>query len=792
MRRFLMTSTVLFACGATPAAALAQGQPASAEQGAEADTTIGLRDIIVTAQRRVESAQRAAVAIDVVGGSDLVGSGVTQASNLGTVVPALTIQQVGPANAAFIRGVGNFSVVVTNDSAVAFNYDGVYLGRINATSGTFFDLDRVEVLKGPQGTLYGRNATAGVINILPTQPKLGEFSGYGTLTVGNYDLVIAEAAANVPVGDQSALRVSGIVTHRDGYLRDGTSDDRTQALRVQFKAEPAPGLTIRLAGDYTHLGGIGQGFSYISRYNATTVTPSGVPLADGMLTPAAQAFYRSLGAGQAGQVRSTRDAFPRPFQNSNFYGINGEITWDTGSGVLTVIPAARWNRLRTLSGAGGFPVNQRQHDRQYSTEARFSGKAGMFDYTLGAFYFNENVELYQSTLTFGSNISFFTPTTQKTESYAPFARLTANLTPQLRLVGGVRYTHDKRKLNSTNVALAFNCAVPFTCANAILPVSTLTPGDQPFPIPTANGQTIPGPAAGTTITRTEVSFRDTASYSKTTWRGAVEFDIAPASLLYASVETGFRSGGFNTSVGFERFEPEYLTAYTLGSKNRFFDNRVQLNLEAFYWRYRNQQVAHPGFDKGIPPRANSITENIGRSTIKGFEVDARVMATETTLLSGSVQYLDTVNKQFTYISSSLLQARTGCATAPVTPPTTPPTTSVNCAGFPAFAAPKWTVNLGAEQTIPMGAYKLVVGADTQYKTERYLGFEYQPEQLQPSSWTSNAQISFGPSDDSWSLSAFVRNIENDRLLVAPIAFAGVLVAYTTPPRTFGIRGTAKF
>lgn len=791
MRKLLMTSTTMLACLA-PATAFAQDAPASVEQEAQASTSVGLRDIIVTAQRRVENAQRAAVAIDVVGGSDLLGSGVTQAGRLGSVVPALTIQQVGPANAAFIRGVGNFSVVVTNDSAVAFNYDGVYIGRINATSGTFFDLDRVEVLKGPQGTLYGRNATAGVINLLPTQPKLGEFSGYGTVTVGNYNTMIAEAAANVPVGDNAALRVSGTVTHRDGYLKDGTSDDKTQALRLQLKAEPAPGLTIRLAGDFTHLGGMGQGYSYISRYTATSVTPSGLSLSEGMLTPAAQAFYQSLGAGQIGQVRSTRDPFPRIFQDSNFYGLNGEITWDTGAGVLTIIPAARWNRLRTLSGAGGFPVNQRQNDRQYSTEARFSGKAGLFDYTVGAFYFNENVELYQSTLTFGSNISFFTPTTQKTESYAPFARLTANLTPQLRLVGGIRYTHDKRKLNATNTALSFNCTVPFTCADAILPTSTATLGEQPYPIPTASGQTIAGPAAGTTITRTDVSFRDTASYSKTTWRGAIEFDVAPASLLYASVETGFRSGGFNTSVGFERFEPEYLTAYTLGSKNRFFDNRVQLNIEAFYWKYRNQQVAHPGFDKGIPPRANSITENIGRSTIKGFEVDARVMATETTMLSGSVQYLHTVNKEFTYVSSSLLQARTGCATTPVTPPTTPPTTFINCAGFPAFAAPKWSINLGAEQTIPMGAFKLVLGADTQYKTERYLGFEYQPEQLQPASWTSNAHISFGPADEQWSISAFVRNIENDRLLTAPIAFAGVLVAYTTPPRTFGIRGTAKF
>jgi len=226
MRKLFLASTAAIAL--MPSVAFAQNS-----KSASTEVATGLNDIIVTAQRREESAQKAAVAINVVGGGDVTDAGVTQLAALGSLVPALTIQQIGGSTSTFIRGVGNFAVDFTNDPAVAFNYDGVYVGRITSTNGTFYDLARIEVLKGPQGTLYGRNATAGVINIIPTQPKLGELSGYGTVSYGNYNALDAEAAVNIPLGDKSAIRVSGTITNRDGYLSNGISDDKTQALRVK-------------------------------------------------------------------------------------------------------------------------------------------------------------------------------------------------------------------------------------------------------------------------------------------------------------------------------------------------------------------------------------------------------------------------------------------------------------------------------------------------------------------------------------------------------------------------------
>ena len=795
MRSFLLAGAAAVAL--VPGVAWAQDSAGSDDpQSSAAEDTRGLAEIIVTAQRREESAQRAAVAINVIGGSDVTEAGVTQVAALGSLVPALTVQQIGGSTSTFIRGVGNFSVSITSDPAVAFNYDGVYVGRINSINNTFFDLARIEVLKGPQGTLYGRNATAGVINIIPQQPKPGEFSGYGTASYGNYNALALEGAVNVPLGEDGAVRISGAFTDRDGYLSNGVSDDKTHALRVQFKVQPTPDLTIRLAADYTHLGGNGPGFSYLQRQvrnfvtGAFTVTPTNIPRSQSFLSPASQAFFTALGAGALPNARATRNPFPDIFRNNEFYGINAEITYDTGAGVLTLIPSVRFDQITQRNPAGGFPINNDQKDFQYSLEARFAGKAGMFDYTLGFFYFDEEVRLRSGALTFGNSISFTDPSNIDTQSYAPFARVTANLTDSLRLVGGIRYTHDAKQIDSTNYSVSVGCSIPFTCTTTTLPPSVVYPSQLPFAIP-GPGQTIrpavPTPNTATITRSTTVVFRNSRNAQKVTYRGAVEYDVAPASLLFASFETGYRSGGFNTSVGFETYEPETITAYTVGSKNRFLDNRLQLNVEAFYWKYRNQQVAHPGFDFSVPPRPNSIIENLGRSTIKGFEVEAVGRVTSTTTLSADVQYLDTENKFFTYRVPAALASLTGCPSTIAAGFVT-----VNCAGFPAFNAPKWTVNLSAEQRVPVGEYEFVLGADTQYKSKRFMGFEYQPGQLQSSSWTTNAQIAFGPSDDRWSISGFVRNIENDRLLAVPFAFAGLLVAYTTPPRTYGVRGSVKF
>lgn len=223
MRSALLCGTAALLGFSTPAwAQSAETNPAPsgvADENAAVDSqpAEGLGEIVVTAQRKAESLQKAAIPVDVVSGGTLLNSGVITAGQLGQIVPSLAVQNNDGANVTlFLRGVGNFTVNGYSDPAIAINYDGVYLGRPTSTSGLFYDLERLEVLKGPQGTLYGRNATGGAINVPPARPKPGEFSGFGSVSYANYDALNVQGAVNVSMGEHGALRIAGSLVSRDG------------------------------------------------------------------------------------------------------------------------------------------------------------------------------------------------------------------------------------------------------------------------------------------------------------------------------------------------------------------------------------------------------------------------------------------------------------------------------------------------------------------------------------------------------------------------------------------------
>ena len=152
----------------------------------------------------------------------------------------------------------------TSDSAVTTNIDGVPIARPTGVSGMFYDLERIEVLKGPQGTLYGRNATGGAINVITQKPKYGETSGYINASYGNYDALNVNAAINLPVGEKSALRIAGTLSQRDGYFSDGSGDERTRAVRGTFRSQLSDTITLTIGGDYSKTGGVGPGATFFS------------------------------------------------------------------------------------------------------------------------------------------------------------------------------------------------------------------------------------------------------------------------------------------------------------------------------------------------------------------------------------------------------------------------------------------------------------------------------------------------------------------------------------------------
>ncbi len=789
MRSMLLTSvSVIGVLVASAASAQDASKPA-----AGSDQSTGLAEIVVTAQRTKETLQRAAIPVDVVQGEQLAAAGVTGVGALSQLSPSLTVQPSSTGNLVFVRGVGNFTLVPTSDPAIAFNYDGVYVGRPTSTSTAFFDLDRIEVLKGPQGTLYGRNATGGAINILPTKPRLGETAGYATASYGNYGAFIAEGAVNLPVGDNTALRLSGSTVRHDAYLKDGTSDEKSWALRAQLLSNLTEKLTVRLAADYSDQGGVGVGATYLGRYQYAgpaagyIFVPSNLPRDEGFYTPAAQAFRKTAVAGPAGRV--VNDLAPRPFRDNQFWGVNAEVQYDTDVGTLTLIPAYRHSKLNYLADATGFIARTRETDEQSSLEARFNGKQiGIFGYTIGAFVYDESIDA-NSGIYVEALASIFRDQL-KTKSYAPFVRVTANISDRLRFVVGARYTHDKKTFSELGTSGTIVCQLPTGCPTAPLFPYVDSFTQLTFPFPAASQVPPVAPiGGGAIVARSERSQNNELVNSRTTWRGAVEYDVGPRSLLYASIETGFRSGGFSGAKGFETYNPEYITAYTIGSKNRLLDNRLQLNLEAFQWDYKDQQVNFVGPD-ATGATANQ-TRNIGKSQMRGAEVETRFLVASNTLLTADVQYLDAKTKSFVYRTASTpTPPLAGCTIKPATATLA----DVDCSGMPAFNSPKWTINFAAQQTVPLGATKIVLGADTQYKSEVYWAFQYLSTEVEPGFWRTNAHATYASADDRWSLTAFVQNIENKRT----VTFGGItpvlnyLAATTSAPRTYGLRASMKY
>lgn len=816
MRNMLLVSTAISVL-TIAAPAVAQE---TAAQAAEATDSNGISEIVVTAQRRVESIQKAAIPIDAVKGDDLVQRGIGNAVDLTRAVPALSVPSPGAGVASvFIRGVGNITTSSYNDPAVTPSYDGVVLGRSGGVFGTaFYDLQRVEVLKGPQGILYGRNATGGAINVLPARPQLGANSMGLNLAYGNYGQVDVDAHANLATGENTALRIAGAYLTHDGYNVDGTDDAKRGSLRAQFLFEPSTDLSVRLGADYSHVGGKGVGGDYLGSFiptgNGYAFVSSGLPQSQGFNSPASRAWIATQLGGPALDFR--RPMQSDPSQDITYWGVNAELNLQTSLGKLTVIPAYRKTRERSVFYGPAFNTgNVREDTKQSSLEARLAGKAGIIDYVVGGFYFNETIDANNI-----YNQEFVLPIQTyeaKTESLAAFGQLTAHLSDRLRLVGGARYTHDKKTVNgliNNIIAVCNNSAPPFCIGQmphmpnffaaedainwlgtngfintgfAISPPTNTTKSGQII-YPMVNG-------AHGIILKTYNNIADTDTFSRVTWKASAEFDVTPTSLVYATVESGYRAGGIQlvNSPLKEKYKPEFITAYTIGSKNRFLNNKVQVNLEGFIWKYRDQQITYFTVDSN--GTLISSNENAGRSTIKGFDADVIVKPAGGTTLGAKVQYLDSKYKELT-LTSAIPFDNFNCPVSGTNGTTGngSPIISYDCSGKQLLFSPKWTVNLSAEQVVPLGGdLELVGNIDTAWRDSQWAAFEFLDFERVPAYWTTGASLSLRAADGGWGLTGYVQNIENKRRNLTPQSSPmGVAVAHYTAPRTYGLRLSASF
>ena len=775
----LFGTTCLLALGAAGGAAAqsAVGPAAAADSAssvAVVDTT-GVADIIVTAQRRSESLQKAALTVEVVRAEALTVGGVTSPTQLTTVLPTVQVTAAGAQTGVYVRGVGGFPGGGLTSPAVPYYVDGVYVARTQSVTSEFYDVDRLELVKGPQGTLYGRNASGGAVNILTARPKLGIVAGHAELEVGNFGNQNGEVAINVPLGDTIAVRASAQIVDKGGYTSIGLGDDVHQSGRVKLLWEPTHDVSLLLNGSYGHIGGLGGAFVALNRE-----IPGWYASLDAS-DPKAQAFVGATAAVPVpGFVRPTRFSDAR--QDESFYNLSAQFDWHFGAATLTIIPAYRDARIQNTNllgflfangyGLGNLPASP-ETSHATSLEARLSGDSGRLKWVAGLYYFNEK-QFQQLVINNGFLSSNGWNDRPSTLSYAAFGQATFALADHVRLIGGLRYTSDKRALDGQFYLISPNAfqgpppAAAAACA---------------FPFPTQAQCLID-------------TFSGRKTYHNVSWKGGFEADVFDDSLLYATISRGFKAGGFNqqSTLGApgqaDPFKPETLTSYEAGLKSRFLGNRLQVNISGYYWDYKDHQEPFITFSN-VPGIVNQLYFNAGKIEVYGGDLDVIARPWTGGTVSGSVEYAHSQYKSFLITTPTFAYSPQsfGCPVASQNPGLT----TVNCAGFEVSRTPQFAGRVGVDQEFGLGRGKLIADASVTFASARWIGTDFVPAQRVKAYGKLDASLTYRDPAD-FSVTAFVRNINNALVYTeaSKNPFSSLIYANIQPPRSYGVQAAFHF
>lgn len=785
IRNLLLATASL---SAMPGLALAQDATAQTEAPAPAPEESGLLadgEIVVTATRENSLLSKTPLAITAVTGDTLIQTGVTNPTQLPDLAPSISIDRGGSAGLQItIRGVSSADNSEKGDPSAGFVVDGVFLARPQAQEVSFFDLDRVEVLRGPQGTLYGRNTTAGLVSLITAAPRLGELSGRVDATYGNYETIQATGVINVPLGQTAALRAAVNYDRRDSYLNKGVSPFELDPFkdnlsgRLTFLWEPDDKLRVLLRGDYSEIKGKPGALVALSTlYDAPIAVP-----ADGQL--GADPLRKDVDADAASTLAYAErwDSFRR----NDTWGAQADISYAlsdtlTASYIGSYRELTRNEQFTGLTGrqraSGAFVTSPQDFAATYnqnSQELRLAYSGDWLKFQTGAYYFKENSDisfrLYgtQGFLPGQRGYIFGFPQTTESESFALFGQGTVDLSPRLRATGGIRWTRD---VKSRVGATIFH-------ANAEDPLD-FTTGVQP----------------GTTNPRGVSDSLNNArvKYSKITWRGGLEFDADDRTLFYANVATGYKAGGFNdgclageqncngsaiTSPDILFYQPETLTAYEAGVKTRLLDNALRLAGSVFHYDYSNLQLTQLTLVAGAPVQR---TLNAGAAKVDGVELEAVVKPQRNHQFDFAVAWL---NARFTdYLIDSV---------EPLT---------AQFAGRKLDRSPEWTANIAYTWTIPLGSS----GSDIQLNARTRISDSYaiaapavRAQFVQPSFTKTDLNITYNAPDKRFYVQGFVRNIENEITLANATVVANFGTGFDDgtaqlgDPRTYGVRTGFRF
>ena len=793
--RYLLCATSLVAL-ATPAYA----QERSASEGdadtasttaGEADQT-GLADITVTARRRAEDAQRIPGSLSVVSGALLDRSYTVNTQQLSQLVPSLNYSSANPRNTAFtIRGLGSSVVAVSqaNDGlepGVGFYVDQVYHARPATAAFDFSDIQQIEVLRGPQGTLFGKNSTAGAINITTRAPSFTS-GGDAELSYGNYNFVQAKAAATGPINDNLAFRVSAVSTRRDGVIdnvRTGAKENAigNQAVRGQLLYKPSDLFQLKLSADFTNFES--ECCTQVYYRVATRDVPrTATRQFAGPTGLAAQFNYAPPSTNPYDRVT---DIDAQLGVNTNEGGVSAIANWKLGGTTLTSVSAWRfWNwDAANDRDYTGIPIQTEQHipsrQDQYSQELRLASNGDLaINYVGGLYFFRQRVigrpisiygpaaARYLIGTTTGTNA---TPvpanlldgygtdgrTDFQSNSYAAFGEVNWRPVDRLTLTGGLRYTYEQK----TGTYDTFVFGGPVTSNTALINARLSILRGQTYSAKVNNGAL--------------------------TGRADIAWQATDNVLGYASYARGDKSGGINMSglplndqnlpaVGTAVVRPEKNTAYEVGLKTRLFDKRLTFNIDAYYTRVTDFQSNVS--DTRAAAALRTYLANIPRVTVKGVEADAVAAITRDLSLRASIAYAD--GKYDSYPAGPCPIELIGNTT-----------TACNLSGVGLPGLPKWSATVGGDYLRPIDGFhgSVFLHADGNYRGKQF-GDPTGSRFTTIGSYTVvNGSVGYH-SNKGWELAVFARNLF-DRDYIQNVTIqagnSGLILATPSDPRTFGL------
>jgi iron complex outermembrane receptor protein len=710
-----------------------------------------LQEVVVTAEKRAEGLQNIPIAITAISGNTLEKASVKDVSDLVQLAPSLQFGTRSTNIFIALRGIGQAGQDIGSQSGVTVALDGVPLLDHFMMNAAFLDIDRVEVLRGPQGTIAGRNATGGAINIgskAPTNATEGDLA----ITGGNYSRYGVKGDLNAALSDKAQTRLSVLVDHADGWMKNGylgTRNDDTNLTQVrgQLLLEPTDTFSVRALAEYTRDRSNPSFAIILGRADPNRPT---VPETAGYAYPRNDIQNLTFYQDQPNE---------RNLESSRAV-LTGTLQLGGGAVLTSTTGFIKHDIALTNIDVDDTPVNGTWfpligiHAKQVTQELTLTTNLGeRADLVAGLFYMHglSSEPLYLS-LSVYKNYLIYLPV-EKLDSYAGYAQFRYNLTDKLRATLGGRYTVDDKSysMNSTTAAVVQDHS-------------------------------------------------GTGAFKAFTPRVALDYSLTDDTLIYTSASRGFKSGGFNTlgdpSLPVNRFNPEYVWSYEAGAKAMLFGRKLRLGLTGFYADYTNlqQTVFRQNVQTNVFfPRV----ENATKAKIKGAEFEAEVAPVSGLRLTGAVTYLDAkfgvfCNNDPLYPNIATASGCIGAARDGVPLPAG----AKDLEGNRLPQAPSWQFTVSGQYTVPVSE-KLQVTTRTDFKwqTRTYFDIYNNPQNSQADYGLLNASLSIGSRSSSWELAGWVRNAFDKRYISSANAGSGANAAITGSlgmPRMYGATLYTRF